>query len=63
VAPIRRAERAKAGGMIRVIPGTDGSLWAEYGLHVRALLRTADEDGSGGRIWAVPPVPQSARLK
>ena len=29
------------GGSIRLAPGTDGSLWVEYGLHFQALVRAA----------------------
>jgi hypothetical protein len=36
------------GGKIRMVPGQDGSLWAEYALHSRALLKSADGYGSGG---------------
>lgn len=38
------------GGSIRLAPGTDGSLWAEYGLHFQALVRAADGNGSGGTL-------------
>jgi site-specific DNA recombinase len=53
---VREALKARAllrelfGGKVRMIPGLDGSLWAEFGLHTRALLRGADGFGSGGRI-------------
>jgi hypothetical protein len=42
------------GGKIRLVPGPEGSLWAEYGLHPAALLKGsavgAGTCGSGGRI-------------
>lgn len=40
-------------GTIRLTPGADGSLWADYALQPAALLRSAvgaGTDGSGGRI-------------
>lgn len=52
----REALKARAflrdlfGGKVRMVPGQDGSLWAEYALHSRALLKSADVNGSGGRI-------------
>jgi site-specific DNA recombinase len=42
------------GGKIRLVPGAQGSLWAEYELHPAALLKGsavgAGTCGSGGRI-------------
>jgi hypothetical protein len=51
------------GGEIRLVPEPDGGLTAHWNLHISALLRTQGSDGSGGVMWAVPAVPQSARLK
>lgn len=38
------------GGKVRLIPGEDGALWAEYGLHMTALLQCAGSVGRGDRI-------------
>lgn len=38
--------RELLGGKVDLVPGKDGSLWAEYGLHMAALLQGA---GTGGR--------------
>lgn len=52
----REALKARAflrdlfGGKVRMVPGQDGSLWAEYALHSRALLKSADVNGSGGAL-------------
>ena len=51
------------GGEIRLVPEPDGGLTAHWNLHTSALLKTPGIDGSGGRMWAVPAVPQSVRLK
>jgi site-specific DNA recombinase len=51
------------GGEIRLVPEPNGGLTAHWNLHVSALVRTLGRDGSGGAMWAVPPVPQSVRLK
>jgi hypothetical protein len=34
---------------VDLVPGEDGSLWAEYGLHMAALLQGASGAGTGGR--------------
>jgi hypothetical protein len=41
--------RELLGGKVELIPGEDGSLWAEYGLHMAALLQGAGGAGTGGR--------------
>lgn len=41
--------RELLGGKVDLVPGEDGSLWAEYGLHMAALLQGAGGAGTGGR--------------
>ncbi len=55
-------------GPIQMCPGEDGSLWAEYRARPAALVKkavgaSAELNGSGGVICAVPTVPQRLRLK
>jgi hypothetical protein len=50
-------------GKIRLVPGSDGSLWAEYGMHPAALLRGAGTGGSGGVICAVQPTTIRVRVR
>jgi hypothetical protein len=42
------------GGKVELMPGEDGSLWAEYGLHMTALLQGARTCGRGEELHAVP---------
>lgn len=52
-------------GKVTLIPGEDGSLWAQYSLAPAMLLKAAS-GGSGGRgspVCAVPPIPVRVRLK
>lgn len=51
------------GGEIRLVPDKQGGLVAHWNLHTAALLHGVGTVGSGGRIWAVPSVPQSLRVK
>jgi hypothetical protein len=51
-------------GKIRLVPGAEGSLWAEFKQRPAALLlRGAGTCGSGGVICAVPAQPTRLRLK
>ena len=51
------------GGRIRLVPEPRGGLTAHWNLHTAALLQGLGAYGSGGVMWAVPGVPQSARIK
>jgi site-specific DNA recombinase len=42
--------RELLGGEIRLSPGENGTLWAEYGIHMAALLQGAGTSGRGDRI-------------
>jgi hypothetical protein len=42
--------RELLGGKVQLVPGEDGSLWAEYGLNMSALLQAAGTSGRGDRI-------------
>jgi hypothetical protein len=46
----RAIVRDLLGGKVDLVPGEDGSLWAEYGLHLAALLQGAGTCGRGDRI-------------
>lgn len=46
----RAIVRDLLGGKVDLVPGEDGSLWAEYGLHMAALLQGAGTCGRGDRI-------------
>ena len=50
VARARPLLRELFGGEIRLSPGEGGSLWAEYGIHMTALLEGAGTSGRGDRI-------------
>jgi hypothetical protein len=45
-AKARPIVRELLGGKVQLVPGEDGTLWAEYGLQMSALLQGA---GTGGR--------------
>lgn len=49
-AKARPIVRELLGGKVRLIPGENGTLWAEYGLHMTALLQGAGTGGRGDRI-------------
>ena len=49
-AKARPIVRELLGGKVDLVPGEDGSLWAEYGLHMAALLQGAGTCGLGDRI-------------
>lgn len=49
-AKARPIVRELLGGKVELVPGEDGSLWAEYGLHMTALLQSAGTGGRGDRI-------------
>jgi site-specific DNA recombinase len=49
-AKARPIVRELLGGKVDLVPGEDGSLWAEYGLHMAALLQGAGTCGRGDRI-------------
>jgi len=44
-------------GKIRLVPGEDGSLWAEYAYQPAALLKGVGTGGSGGVSW-ISHVPE-----
>lgn len=46
----RAIVRDLLGGKVDLTPGEDGSLWAEYGLHMSVLLQGAGTGGRGDRI-------------
>lgn len=50
-------------GEIMLLPGEDGSLWAEYAMQPAALLQGAGTGGRGDSICRVPAVPLDERLK
>ena len=49
-AKARPIVRELLGGKVELVPGENGSLWAEYGLHMTALLQGAGTCGRGDRI-------------
>jgi site-specific DNA recombinase len=49
-AKARPIVRELLGGKVELVPGEDGSLWAEYGLHMTALLQGAGTCGRGEGI-------------
>ena len=46
-----------------LVPEPNGGLTAYWNLHTSALVKALGTGGSGGVLWAVPPVAQSVRLK
>ncbi len=63
-----RALLRKRLSTIRLCPGPDKSLWAEFEIYPAALLQRAGAtgvgtSGSGGVICAVPTLPQRVRFK
>jgi site-specific DNA recombinase len=58
----RTVPRELVGGQID-LKKEGGELWAEYSFLPAALLQSVGYRGSGGRIWTVPSVPQSLRVK
>jgi len=46
----RSIVRELLGGKVELVPGEGGSLWAEYGLHMSALLQNAGTGGRGDTI-------------
>ncbi len=47
-AKARPIVRDLLGGKVDLVPGEDGSLWAEYGLNMAALLQAAQAEGTAG---------------
>lgn len=55
--------RELLGGKVDLVPGEDGSLWGEYGLHMAALLQGAGTGGRGDSICALSAAPFRVRFK
>ena len=51
-AKARPIVRELLGGKVELVPGEDGSLWAEYGLQMSALRQSAGTCGRGEAILA-----------
>ena len=58
-----RSQAAHGRPLSKLDPVPDGGLMAHGIQNVAALVDGLGTCGSGGRIWAVPSVPQAVRVK